>query len=90
LLRHFVKAWSTIEKVLSGGEVESYRYSPKNFTLGDLGAERKRMKKKRSVSYIKELLPLMIERGYITTETRQNKYHKYAVSERLFVYCSLS
>ncbi|KAL3779266.1 hypothetical protein HJC23_009203 [Cyclotella cryptica] len=59
------QSWTSIEKVISGGKVESYKYSPTSvYSTRDLEFEKKRMKKKRSVAFLKELIPTMIDRGF--------------------------
>mmetsp|Transcript_14914 Transcript_14914/g.31375 ORF Transcript_14914/g.31375 Transcript_14914/m.31375 type:complete len:1014 (+) Transcript_14914:55-3096(+) len=73
---------SIIEKVISGGKVEDYRFnsaiaSKKDFIMKAIIVLKSKMKKNRPVSYIKEFLPALEERKYVRQETKKNS-HKYS------------
>jgi hypothetical protein len=74
--------------VISGAEVESYKYSPRSDEKilkmkRFIAQEKKKMAKKRSMTYIKELINPLIKKGILTEELKQpynNRHSKYAVS----------
>ena len=82
-----VKAMGTMEKILSGSTVESYRYanslkSDPSWVVGKIQATKKMMKKKRQpVAYFKELVPSLVNGGYLKQDQMKSSGHKHAVSE---------
>lgn len=78
------KAWSTIESVISGKDVDGYKYSPRSYDKiinykKFIAHEVKRMKKKRSSTYFKELIGALVKKGLLTEEIKQSK-NRYKVS----------
>jgi superfamily II DNA helicase RecQ len=74
---------SALEKIISGGTVEAYRYQNKSSDFPSrvarkINSVKSLMTKKRSLSYFKELFPPLVQRGFIMQSTRQST-HKYAV-----------
>lgn len=74
---------STLEKIINGGTVEDYRYYNKSpdfpaSVARKVNSARSLMTKKKPLSYFKELLQPLVQRGFIKQSTRQST-HKYAV-----------
>jgi len=83
------QSMSTLEKVINGGTVESYRYCSKtadfsSTTARKINSARSLMAKKKPLSYFKELFPPLAQRGFIKESSRQSS-HKYAVSSKAIV-----
>lgn len=79
------QAWATMEKIINGNTVETYRYhrSLKNDpsrVVRKIDATKEKMKKKRPISYFKDLLPSLVNGGYLKQESVKSSGHKYAVS----------
>jgi ATP-dependent DNA helicase RecQ len=77
------QSMSTLEKIINGGEVESYRYHSKSSDFPSsvarkVNSARSLMAKKKPLSYFKEIFQPLAQRGFIKQCTRQPT-HKYAV-----------
>ena len=80
------QAMSTIEKIINGAKVEDYRYSNRSSDFPSsvsrkIKSAKSLMSKKKPLSYFKELLQPLSQRGFIQQSTRQSS-HKYAVSKK--------
>ena len=91
---------SVLEKVLKGNTVDNWRYrrnisntSRIAIKIGQLKNEMKAMKKKAPVSYfIKDLLPSLVDRGYVEMNSQSSTntiYGTRKVSNSLKCYCLL-
>jgi hypothetical protein len=75
---------STLETIIKGGTVDSYRYhnqikaDPSKATRKIVSMKDK-MKKKKSIEYFKGLFPSLVDRGYLKQITMKSS-HSYAVS----------
>lgn len=76
---------STIESIIKGGSVESYRYhtsvqaNPSSLTQKILTMKEK-MKRKRPIEYFKGLIPSLVQHGFLRQDTMKSK-HTYSVSQ---------
>ena len=76
---------STIETIIKGGTVESYKYkaslrSDPARVSRKIEHTKEKMKKKKPSGYFKELLPSLVGGGYISQSTMKSS-HQYAVRE---------
>lgn len=77
------QAMSTIETIMKGGTVESYKYeaslrSDTARVSRKIEHTKEKMKKKKPSGYFKELLPSLVSGGYISQSTMKNSSHQYA------------
>lgn len=76
-----LQALSTLETVIKGGTVDANKYV-RNQDITQIKfavqAVKGRMKKKKPVSYFREFLPALIDRGYVKQSTKSSR-HKYSV-----------
>ena len=78
---------TTLETIIKGGTVESYRYDPKvkaemSKVPTKITCLKERMKRKKPIEYFKGLMPSLVDRGYLRQTTTKSK-HEYAVSRKL-------
>ena len=78
------QAMGTIEKIINGNTVEAYRYHPslksdKARVVKKIQDTRGKMKRKKPIAYFKELLPALIEGGYICQESKKSEYRPYMI-----------
>jgi len=81
----------TIEKIIGGNVVETYRYHPTlksdpSRVVRKVEATKEKMKRKKPIAYFKELVPSLVENGYLMQESVKSKAHQYAVSDMLRLY----
>ncbi|KAL7552803.1 hypothetical protein ACHAWF_016059 [Thalassiosira exigua] len=76
------QAMSTLEKIISGGTVEAFKYQvsirndPSKVTR-KIKSIRDKMKKKKPSAYFKELVPSLVSSGHLRQATKQSS-HKYS------------
>lgn len=76
------QAMSSLEKVISGGKVESYRYhyslqnDPSRVTR-KIESIKEKLKRRKPLAYFKELMPSLVGCGYLKQDTMKPK-HQYA------------
>jgi len=81
---------SSLEKVISGGKVESYRYhyslqnDPSRVTR-KIESIKEKLKRRKPLAYFKELIPSLVGCGYLKQDTMKPK-HQYAVSENSIIF----
>lgn len=77
---------SFLEKVMAGKVIEDYRYYPRyqrEQTKKTILEERSKMKKKRPMHYFKEMIPSLVQKGFIDQSTKSGG-GKYKVRTLLF------
>lgn len=80
-----------IEKVVSGHQVESYRYRcghNATNTSGTIKEMRQAMSKKRPMSHFKELMAPLVAKGYLSQATKKTNIDGFSVS--LVLFCKLN
>ncbi len=76
---------STIEKIIAGGTVESYRYEfalrrdPSRVSR-KIEVTKEKMKKKKPMDYFKELVPSLVAARFLEQSSKKPT-HKYGVRE---------
>ena len=78
---------TTLETIIKGGTVESYRYDAKlkaeiSKVPMKITCLKERMKRKKPIEYFKGLMPSLVDRGYLRQITTKSK-REYAVSRKL-------
>ena len=71
--------------------VETYRYHPTlksdpSRVVRKVEATKEKMKRKKPIAYFKELVPSLVENGYLMQDTVKSKAHQYAVCDMLCLY----
>jgi hypothetical protein len=88
---------TVFDKLVSGKVVEQYRYRPRvdpNKVKKDIDEAREKMPKKRPISFFRELLAPMVEKGYLKPGEKKMVINGFSVSKdelqlcvmRIFVY----
>lgn len=75
---------SALEKIFVGGETDSYRYHPSLKTdpsrvSRKIESLKEKMKRKKPSGYFKDLMPLLVNSGYLRQSEKKAQGHKFAV-----------
>lgn len=70
---------TTLEALMKGGTVEHYKYRNGVDMAGvsrEIQATKDKMKKKKPVSYFRDLIPALVQRGYLTQVSKTSQHSR--------------